>query len=332
MASDGFDELVGCGIGPIADMAAKCEGVLSTHSRALVSVSGGSDSDVMVDLVERVRAATGTEVAYVWFDTGLEYRATREHLTWLEERYGIGIERRRAERPIPTCCREFGQPFLSKYASGMIEALQSVGFGFEDEPYDVLLRRYGAQTSALKWWTNGWTRTGEPGWYDIGSTRWLKEFMAENPPTFPISARCCEFAKKRVSHAAERESGADVVLLGVRRAEGGIRASHKTCFDRGGRGIDTYRPLFWLADADKAAYDRLFGIRHSDCYEVWGFRRTGCVGCPFNSRCLAEIGVAGRYEPGMERAARRVFADSYEYTAEFDDYRDFRRRGMRRLF
>ena len=70
-------------------MAMKSEAVLSTHSHVGVSVSGGADSDVMVDLVERVKAVTSTDVSYVWFDTGLENRATRRHISDLEDRYGI---------------------------------------------------------------------------------------------------------------------------------------------------------------------------------------------------------------------------------------------------
>lgn len=312
-------------------MAMKCEAVLSTHHRALVSVSGGADSDVMVDLVERVRTVAPADVSYVWLDTGFEWAATRRHISELESAYRIEIGRRRAERTIPVCCMESGQPFLSKYVSDMLGRLQSIGFGWEDDDYDTLLKRYGEQTSALKWWANAWTSTDEPGWYDIGRVRWLKEFVRDHPPAFRVSADCCKHAKKRPSRAMERESGADVLLLGVRRAEGGIRASHKTCLDRG-HGIDTYRPLFWLSDADRAFYDGRFGIRHSDCYGVWGFSRTGCVGCPFNRRCIEEVSVAERFEPNMARAARKVFRDSYDYTAMWRDYRDYMRCGMRRLF
>lgn len=312
-------------------MAAKCEAVLATHSHALVSVSGGADSDVMLDLTERVRTVASCDVEYVWLDTGLEYRATRRHVGELESRYGVRIGRRRADVTIPVCCKRHGEPFFSKYVSEMLRCLQSIRFQWEDEPYDVLLGRYGAQTSALKWWCDAWTSTDEPGWYDIGRTKWLKEFIIEHPPDFAVSAECCKHAKKRPSRAIERESGADVLMLGVRRAEGGVRAAHKTCFDRG-HGIDTYRPLFWLTDADRAWYARRFGVTHSDCYRVWGFKRTGCVGCPLNSRHDADLTIAGRYEPNMERAARAVFADAYEYDRQWREYRDWRNTGMRRLF
>jgi hypothetical protein len=61
-------------------------------------------------------------------------------------------------------------------------------------------------------------------------------------------------------------------------------------------------------------------------------RRTGCVGCPFGRDVATELRTIERYEPNVARAARKVFKDSYAYTAEFADYRDFMRCGMRRLF
>lgn len=53
----------------------------------LCSISGGSDSDDMLDIV--YRCDKSNKVKYVWFDTGLEYSATKEHLKYLENKYDI---------------------------------------------------------------------------------------------------------------------------------------------------------------------------------------------------------------------------------------------------
>ena len=321
---NGYQELLESGNLAIADMAMKCEAVFHDHERALVSISGGSDSDVMMDVCERVRQVQPIHIDYVWFDTGIEYRATKNHLAYLRERYGVEIIQRRAMKTIPVSCKEYGQPFLSKYVSTIMGRLQSIGFDWSDEPYEELLERYdGRQVSALKWWCNKWTRVeGEAGWFDIGRYPYLKEFIIENPPTFKISAKCCDYAKKRVSRAVERERESDLVLTGVRRAEGGVRAAHKSCFDRGGHGTDTYRPLFWLSNSDKSEYDEKFGIIHSECYRTWGFARTGCAGCPFGRRRTEELEVLEKYEPSIAKACRKVFADSYEYTRQFHEFRE----------
>lgn len=39
----------------ILDAYMKCQSVLQSHKHALVSISGGADSDVMLDLVEMAR-------------------------------------------------------------------------------------------------------------------------------------------------------------------------------------------------------------------------------------------------------------------------------------
>lgn len=82
------------------------------YNRILCSISGGSDSDVMLDIVWR--CDKDDKVDYVCFDTGLEYQATKEHLDYLEEKYNIKILRYKAIKPIPLSCKQYGQPFLSK--------------------------------------------------------------------------------------------------------------------------------------------------------------------------------------------------------------------------
>lgn len=48
------------------------------YKKIVCSISGGSDSDVMLDIVWR--CDKDNKVDYVWFDTGLEYQATKDHL------------------------------------------------------------------------------------------------------------------------------------------------------------------------------------------------------------------------------------------------------------
>lgn len=69
----------------------------SGYQNIAVSVSGGADSDIMIDICEKVEA----KVRYVFFNTGIEYQATLEHLDWLENKYGIVIERVNAPVPVP---------------------------------------------------------------------------------------------------------------------------------------------------------------------------------------------------------------------------------------
>lgn len=320
--SSGYEELFSCESPAVVDAAVKCRSVFETHEHALVSVSGGADSDVMVDLCERVRQVAPIDITYVFFDTGVEFKATKGQLDYLEGRYSIHIERRRAVKTIPVCCREFGLPFVSKMVSHHIAELQAGGFGFDDLPTDELAEMYpDVNYSSLKWWNNQYQPVGKSA-YNIGRNTWLREFLIESPPDFPISDKCCLYAKKLLARDFLGETGADLNVVGVRRAEGGVRSTIDQCFSSG--QPDTYRPLFWMRQDDRAEYEHMFGIRHSDCYEVWGYTRTGCVGCPFNRDCMAELEVAESYEPNLSKAARSIFGRSYEYTAAYREFQGAR--------
>lgn len=73
------------------------------YKKIVCSISGGSDSDIMLDIIWR--CDKDNKVDYVWFDTGLEYQATKDHLKYLEDKYGIEIIRQKAIKPIPLACK-----------------------------------------------------------------------------------------------------------------------------------------------------------------------------------------------------------------------------------
>lgn len=112
------------------------------------SVSGGADSDILIDMCER---AVPHFVNYVFFDTGIEYQATKEHLNWLEQKYGIEIHREKAKVPVPLGNKQYGKPFLNKQVSEFIHRLQIHNFAWEDKPYDELIQEYPNCQIALKW-------------------------------------------------------------------------------------------------------------------------------------------------------------------------------------
>ena len=308
----------------IQDALCKLDENLSNNRVVAVSISGGSDSDVMLDMIEAIdkdRYSPPPEIHYVWFDTGLEYAATKRHLDALEAKYGITIERRKAKVPVPLGCKTCGLPFLSKRISGYISRLQAHGFQWEDGPFDVLYARYPKCKAALRWWCSEW---GEGSQLNISANRLLKEFMMANPPPFPISDGCCKGAKKDVAHDYIREIGADLNIVGVRQAEGGARATvYTSCFSEPSRPGEAaqFRLLFYLTDQDKRVYCERRGVAHSDLYEKYGFCRTGCACCPFGSRFEQELRVAEWIDPGLAAAAKTIFGPAYEYTRAYRQFK-----------
>lgn len=297
------------------------------YNNIMVAISGGSDSDIMIDMFSKLD--TEKKIKYVWFDTGLEYKATKDHLKYLEEKYNIQIHREKAVKSIPLSVREYGIPFLSKKISQSLEGLQRHNFDFKNDgekSYEELVIKYPKAGSYIKWWCNceGLTKYDKlHSSFNIFGRKYLKEFMIQNPPDFKISSKCCKYAKKDVAKGFLKKNKSDLNVYGVRKSEGGIRAvSYTSCFSSKDGEYDEYRPLFFFLDADKKYYEDYFDVKHSDCYEVWGFKRTGCAGCPYNLKYEEELNKVKEYELNMYKACMNIFGKSYDYTEKYKNYRD----------
>ena len=297
---------------------------LREYRRIACSYSGGSDGDIMLDMIELVKPDDCGEIRYIFFDTGLEYEATLRHISETERNYGIIVERIKSKKTIPAACREHGIPFICKDASEMLNRLQKHNFDWQDLPGNATVEKYGRCKSALDWYYNrrspsisGKTK------YSIKRFKLLREFLMAYPPDFSISERCCDYAKKNVAKDFDRQYKPDLKIIGMRRAEGGRRAgSVKNCFTPASDAvIANYRPLWYWTDEDKRIYKEWRGIRYSDCYELWGFKRTGCVGCPCSSNVLQELQIAAQYEPSKVKAAFAVFGKSYEYREAYNRFK-----------
>lgn len=314
----------------ILDTVAKTLDHIEDGKKIMVSVSGGSDSDIVLDLFERIGYEPG-QVIYVWFDTGLEYEATKRHLVYLEEKYGIEIQRHKAKVPIPLAVKKYGVPFLSKEVSQKLNRLQRRKFDFKEhgrKPLERLQIKYEKLLDALLWWTGA----RESSRFTVNKFSGLKEFVIRNPPEFDISDKCCLYAKKSVAHELEKMSGCDLSATGVRRSEGGIRAmACKSCYSPATDSrIAQFRPIFFWSDADKGEYEDFCGVVHSDCYTVYGFKRTGCACCPFGSGFEHELEVIKEYEPKLYKAACNIFGESYEYTRKYRKFKESWKREKRR--
>ena len=324
----------------ISDSFTKADSVFKKYQdqNIVCSVSGGADSDIMIDICEKLIPG---KVKYVWFNTGIEYAATKEHLSYLEKRYNIIIDRPSVKEPVPLSNKKYGQPFLSKYASMMIARLQKIDFDFANDGYksfDELMAKYGKMKTGLRYWTNGFDQESlqDHSRFSIGWNKYLKEFMITNPPTFKISDKCCNGAKKKPSSEYVKSHDVDLMLVGVRKAEGGIRSSgtaYSGCFsDTSHYGCAMYRPLYWYSSDDRKEYEKLFHIVHSRCYTEYGLIRTGCAGCPYGQKCAEEKAIIETFEPKLSIAINNIFKDSYEYAEKFIQFKkEMKEKGIKAL-
>lgn len=328
----------------VIDAFYKCRRHLADHNNIMISYSGGADSDIILDFVVRTlqdkryhEFLKDKNVKFVFYDTGIEYDATKRHIDEIEKKYGITIERIKADKPVPLGCKEYGLPFLSKFASDMIERLQDRNFDFQNDgllTYEELKEKYKDVDSALGWWCNKYpARQGRVSHFNINAFKYLKEFMILNPPDFKISNKCCKGAKKDPSKKFQKENKIDLKILGLRKAEGGIRTTAiKSCFKEGDKyKIDEYFPIWWFDNNTKEQYKNTYGIKYSDCYEKYGFTRTGCAGCPFGSKFDEELVEIKKHEPNLYIAINNIFGKSYEYTRKYKQFKEEMKQENRRL-
>ena len=290
---------------------------IKDKNKIIVSISGGSDSDLLIDMFCKFDT---TKIDFVFFDTGIEYRATWDHLKYLEEKYGVEIKVIKAKKPIALTCKNHGEPFISKQVSENISRLQKHGFKWEDKSYDELVKEYPKCKSALKWWCNEHKQSNR---FNIRYNKLLKEYMVSNPPTFKISPKCCKYAKKDPIYELIKKENYDLNVYGVRKAEGGVRSTaYKNCFtDNSFKSkVDEYRPIFWFSDEDKKQFEKFYSIVHSKCYTVYGLKRTGCAGCPFGKNFEHELEVIEKYEPKLFKAVNNIFKNSYQYTRGYKEF------------
>lgn len=319
---------------------------LTQHPNAICSYSGGSDSDIMLDLIERTRKTFGLPpIKYAFFNTGLEMQATKDHVKATAEKYGVEITEYRPKVNIVQAVRQHGVPFVSKIMSAGLGEWQkkqiplSIAEEYENAEDKAAKRkelreRYPKCESVINFLCCC-NSAGEPRpniQLVINSSKYMRDFIAAYPPDFPISAKCCDYCKKQVAHSVQKDF--DMIITGERRDEGGMRSvprkdNTSLCFTETSSGQFRLRPLYYVSDADKAWYKDYYGIKYSDAYEVYGMHRTGCCGCPISYRAIDDLELIRPYEPNVVRAAWNLFGQSYLYRQQYNAYKAKRMAGER---
>lgn len=311
---------------------------LIEHPNAICSYSGGADSDIMIDLIERTRTLFNLPpITYVFFNTGLEMKATKDHVKAVAEKYGVNIQTVRPKISIVQASRKYGIPFVSKIMSGGFEEWQKKGIPLtiadeyaaadnKQEKRAELSERYPHCESLINFLCCC-NRNGEPRpniQLVINSSKYMLDFIKEYPPDFKVSAKCCDYCKKQPAHNIQK--GYEMIITGERRDEGGMRSVPRKdcttmCFTETSSGQYRLRPLYYVSDNDKAWYKDYYNIRYSDAYEVYGLTRTGCCGCPISYKAIDDLEKIKPYEPNVVKAAWAIFGKSYQYRLKYYEYK-----------
>ena len=315
---------------------------LIEHPKAICSYSGGSDSDIMLHLIETVRRCFDLPpVEYCFFNTGFEMGAIKNHVKEVEKKYGVTITEYRPKKNIVLATHEYGIPFVSKIMSAGLEGVQNknIPLSIADEYVEAedkvakrkeLKERYPGCETTINFLC-GCNSKGEPRpeiQLVINSSKYMLDFIKGNPIPFKVSNKCCNYCKKQVAHNVQKDF--DMVITGERRDEGGMRSVPKKdctsmCFTETADGQYRLKPIFYVSDADKAWYKEYHNIRYSDAYEVYGLTRTGCCGCSISAKAIDDLEKIRPFEPNLVKAAWNIFGPSYTYRQQYNEYKAKRR-------
>lgn len=271
-------------------------------TNAILAFSGGKDSAVCLRLLEEAGVLDRTTI--IFNDTRMEFEATYKFIDEMKKKYNIITLHDAIPQPI--IYRDYGFPLISKLASTNLEILQKNGFDWNDvnNTWQENYEKYGRMKSQFRWLASDFKMQHAP--------KYLIKAIEKGLLNFRISNKCCELSKKVPFKNYIKKNNVDLNIIGVRQDEGGVRAiAMKNCFKDKGRWKEYY-PILHFTDNEIWEIIKEKQIPLSDCYTVYGLKRTGCVGCPFSLDWKKNLDVLKKYEPNKYNYAYNMYKDVYK--------------------
>lgn len=267
--------------------------VSETGKVSFISLSGGKDSTVLLDLARRF---VDKDMKAVFCNTGNEYPEIVRFVRRIENVTII-----RPKLTVREVIAKYGFPMISK------EQAQGIRQAKTTKSEKLLnIRLHG--TDKNKGWLSGKI-----------ADRW--QYLIDEP--FMISEKCCDCLKKRPFARYVKQTG-EVPIIGTMAGESRLRSQQY--IRRGGcnsfseTNTASY-PLSIWTDEDIWAYIRTLDIPYCELYDM-GHARTGCMVCGFGAQYETEV---SRFELLYRQhpKAYRIFMD---YSNNGVSYRDALRR------
>ena len=235
------------------------------NGNVYISFSGGKDSAVLVDIVEKMGYKN---IPLVFVDTGLEYPEIREFVKSVDNVIWV--------RPTMTfreVILKYGYPLISKEVSEKIRNARR-------KPDGYAAARFDPESEYNKKYKK----------YSLERWAWLKE------TDIPISEQCCDVMKKKPAKDFEKTSG-KTAFLGTMAAES--RQRTESWRKNGCNAFDAKRPhssplSFWTEQDilryildNNLPYAKVYGdiVEENGKLTTTGAKRTGCMFCAFGAHC-----------------------------------------------
>lgn len=262
------------------------------ENNAYISFSGGKDSTILHYLIDM--ALPNNHIPRVFINTGIEYNYIVEFVKELaskDDRFII----LKPSQPIKPMLEKYGYPFKSKQHS---HNLAIYWRNKDKEEYNLSLKRYLGIIES-----NTLFRCPQQLQYQF-----TKDFNIK------CIDNCCLKLKKEPIKKWQKENNRTIALTGMRREEGGQRASIKGCIITGkDNKIVKFHPLLVVNDDFENWFINKYKIELCKLYrEPFNFKRTGCVGCPYSLDLQEQLDTMAMYLPNEKKQCEMIWKPVYQ--------------------
>ena len=265
-------------------------GKYDLEHNAYISFSGGKDSTVLHYLIDE--AVPNNRIPRVFINTGIEYNSIIKfvkHMAKNDDRFVII----KPTLPIKATLEKYGYPFKSKEHSFKLHEWQ---LGNRETNF------------IKKYLGNG----------DYSCPKKLK-YQFSDDFKINISHMCCVKLKKQPIKKWMKENGKPISITGMRREEGGQRATLKCILTDKKGNVEKFHPLAVVNDDWEDWYIKERNIRLCELYyPPYNFIRTGCKGCPFTLNLQKDLDTMEELLPNERKACEVIWKPVYEEYRRID--------------
>lgn len=257
---------------------------------AYLSFSGGKDSTILHYLIDL--ALPNNSIPRVFINTGIEYKMLVNFVKDL----AIHDDRIKIIAPsnnIKETLNKYGYPFKSKQHSHNLEIYWR---NKENNEYNLSLKRYLGIIES-----NTIFRCPKKLQYQF-----TKEFNLK------CSDQCCNKLKKEPVGIWQKENNRTITLTGMRKEEGGQRASINCIVTNKENKLLKFHPLLVVTEEWEEWFIKNQNIKLCDLYyEPYNFKRTGCKGCPFSLDLQKQLTIMETYLPNEREQCEAIWKPVY---------------------
>lgn len=279
-----------------------------TGGKCYASFSGGKDSTVLLALIkmcEEIYTIPEGGIPAVYCNTGIELGVTVDFVNWVKDSgWYSNVQIIRPEHSFDWVLKTKGKPMKSKLKSQYLRSWHAGNRG------EAIFRHM----------IYGITKNGERTWRLKMSDKDMH--MLHDEFNIKISESCCSDLKKKPFKRYIKENGSRGQATGIRGNEGGARelnlharlyenATAKPCTTIDKQGFVKKAPLIDWTDENINEFIEKYNVPLSDAYTKYGFRRTGCMRCPFSLQMTNDLKYLYDFEPNRYKAAMHWLKDVY---------------------